>query len=260
MPAPPSSQAQAWTLSTESTHLAGCLHDTITTTYMTHSRRFLFFSGHLMPQAPNVKFFPIVQSIVSIMPILNSKPEAILMPVSMSDPRSFRPTTLHGWPLRLPQCRVDSNNPPSARQACNPAKTERLLVQQREASARYRERNRDKVLEAGRVRAANRRARGLSSDRVRAREASARYRDRNRAELAQKQRKVRKRAYIDKHGVHAYIQRRFDAPMPSTAAQRASTPPMPAQDSDDAAWDSWGSHSTAPIINIADYCDPCLRR
>ncbi|KAJ7430085.1 hypothetical protein B0H11DRAFT_1943732 [Mycena galericulata] len=39
----------------------------------------------------------------------------------------------------------------------------------------------------------------------------------NREELALQQRLVRKRAFIKKHGVHAYIQRRFDAPMRSAA-------------------------------------------
>ncbi|KAJ7166439.1 hypothetical protein C8R43DRAFT_1122003 [Mycena crocata] len=137
----------------------------------------------------------------------------------------------------------------------DPARCEHMQAQQREASARYREKNREKVLEAGRVRAAKRRARGLSSDRARAREASARYRQEHREELALKQRQVRKRAYIQKHGVHAFIQRRFDAPMPAPAVRPTS--PVPSEDPDD-AWDFWGSNKDAPII--ANYDDPCLRR
>ncbi|KAJ7606920.1 hypothetical protein FB45DRAFT_1040641 [Roridomyces roridus] len=54
-------------------------------------------------------------------------------------------------------------------------------------------------------------------------EASARYREGHRDELAAKQRQVRKRSFIAKHGVHAYIQRRFDAPPPPPA--RSPTPP-----------------------------------
>ncbi|KAJ7871167.1 hypothetical protein B0H14DRAFT_3439621 [Mycena olivaceomarginata] len=44
-------------------------------------------------------------------------------------------------------------------------------------------------------------------------EASARYRERNREELTLQQRQVRKHAYIKKHGIYAHIQRRFDTPI-----------------------------------------------
>ncbi|KAJ7094437.1 hypothetical protein B0H15DRAFT_946854 [Mycena belliarum] len=96
-------------------------------------------------------------------------------------------------------------------------RVERLEESRRVASAKYRDEHREKVLEAGRVRAARRRA-ALKDDEVakaKAREASARYRAQHREELALKQRKVRKRAFIQKHGLTAHIQRRFDAPMPS---------------------------------------------
>ncbi|KAJ7840810.1 hypothetical protein B0H14DRAFT_3457823 [Mycena olivaceomarginata] len=91
------------------------------------------------------------------------------------------------------------------------------------ASARYRERHREKVLESERARAARRRAhiktlkpgdKVLERARERARLASARYRAGNRDELALKQRQVRKHAFIHKYGLYAHIQRRFDAPIP----------------------------------------------
>lgn len=37
--------------------------------------------------------------------------------------------------------------------------------------------------------------------------------------LALKQRQVRKRAFIQKHGIHAHIQHCFDAPIPSRVAE-----------------------------------------
>ncbi|KAJ6463066.1 hypothetical protein C8R47DRAFT_1080101 [Mycena vitilis] len=61
-------------------------------------------------------------------------------------------------------------------------KLQQLRERRRAASARYRERHRTEVLEAGRIRAAERRA-TLKDDegsRARAREASARYRSQNR--------------------------------------------------------------------------------
>ncbi|KAJ7867299.1 hypothetical protein B0H13DRAFT_1897601 [Mycena leptocephala] len=73
------------------------------------------------------------------------------------------------------------------------------------ASARYRERP------VGRLCAAHRRKnlRGAEylCERDRAREASARYREGHRKKLALKQRLARKGAYINKYGIHAYIQR-----------------------------------------------------
>ncbi|KAJ7206095.1 hypothetical protein GGX14DRAFT_568556 [Mycena pura] len=99
---------------------------------------------------------------------------------------------------------------------------ERRRESRRAAQARYRERNREAVLEAGRERSARRRAhlktldpgnKVLEGARAKAREAGARYREQNREELALKQRQVRKRAYIRKHGLYAHIQRRFDAPI-----------------------------------------------
>ncbi|KAJ7936006.1 hypothetical protein B0H13DRAFT_2304072 [Mycena leptocephala] len=102
------------------------------------------------------------------------------------------------------------------------------------ASARYRERHRDAVLEAGRLRAAHRRKnlRGAEylRERDRAREASARYREGHRKKLALKQRLARKRAYIDKYGIHAYIQRRFDAPIRGRTPDPVPDPSVDASD------------------------------
>ncbi|KAJ6455129.1 hypothetical protein C8R47DRAFT_1082863 [Mycena vitilis] len=140
-------------------------------------------------------------------------------------------------------------------------KLQQLRERRRAASARYRERHRTEVLEAGRIRAAERRA-TLKDDegsRARAREASARYRSQNREELASKQRKVRKAAYIKKHGVHAFIQRRFDAPMPSREVESPSPPPddPPEANYDGDDEDNGGRVYAAPLG--WDY-DPCLKR
>ncbi|KAJ7842937.1 hypothetical protein B0H14DRAFT_2585982 [Mycena olivaceomarginata] len=94
------------------------------------------------------------------------------------------------------------------------------------ASERYRQRNREAVLQAGRERSVRRRAALKSlkpgdkiaepgdkiaeNVRQRAREASARYRAKsasNRELLAAKQRTVRKKAYIKKYGYSSYVMR-----------------------------------------------------
>ncbi|KAJ7734856.1 hypothetical protein B0H16DRAFT_1467406 [Mycena metata] len=93
----------------------------------------------------------------------------------------------------------------------------RLRVAHRAASARYRDKNRERLLVEDRLRAARRRAehRDDPDARARAREASARYRSRNREQLALKQREVRKRAHIKKHGAQAYIYSKYsDKPAP----------------------------------------------
>ncbi|KAJ7754816.1 hypothetical protein B0H16DRAFT_1458853 [Mycena metata] len=143
------------------------------------------------------------------------------------------------------------------------AKEQQKRAARADASARYRERNREAVLESGRARAAHRRAkfhlRGQEylreRARERAREASARYRERNREELALKQRKARKRAYIKKYGIHAYIQRRFDQPIPGREAPVAEDDdPDPDAATASPSWDEY----SAP--RVADYYDPCSRR
>ncbi|KAJ7624685.1 hypothetical protein FB45DRAFT_1030819 [Roridomyces roridus] len=106
-----------------------------------------------------------------------------------------------------------------------------------DANARYRDRHRAEVLAARRECAARRRA-AQANDKeahVRALEAAARYRAGHREELAAKQQKVRKRAFIAKHGVHKYIQRRFDAPPPA----RTPSPPVMFPELDDD--DSWAT-------------------
>ncbi|KAJ7649914.1 hypothetical protein FB45DRAFT_858857 [Roridomyces roridus] len=86
----------------------------------------------------------------------------------------------------------------------------------------------------------------------RAREARARYRENNREILAKKQRLVRKRAFIKKHGVHAYIQRRFDAPMPMTQA------PSVQEDVSEGDEDWDGYPNARPLIS--PYDDPLFKR
>jgi hypothetical protein len=77
---------------------------------------------------------------------------------------------------------------------------------------------------------------------------------RHRDKLALKQRQARKRAFIDKHGIHAYIQRRFDAPIPSREPDSDSDD---AGEGDDLSWGDTGPCVSAPIC---DYVDPCLKR
>ncbi|KAJ6533825.1 hypothetical protein DFH09DRAFT_1325672 [Mycena vulgaris] len=78
----------------------------------------------------------------------------------------------------------------------------------------------------------------------------------NRDELAAEQQLVRKKAFIAKHGLHADIQRRFDAPIPSREAevedddQDEDNDPSPDPNGYDA--------SAAPMI--CDYYDPFLKR
>ncbi|KAJ6504333.1 hypothetical protein C8R47DRAFT_1210403 [Mycena vitilis] len=137
---------------------------------------------------------------------------------------------------------------------------------QAEASARYRERNRAAVLEAGRLRAARRRdhirknLRGEAATEAlrRVRKASAKYRARNREELAARQCDVRKRAFINKHGIHACIQPRFDAPIP----RREDTPDPDVAagvEGQDLDWGGLIDH-TYSASSICDYVDPCLKR
>ncbi|KAJ6631626.1 hypothetical protein B0H10DRAFT_2207248 [Mycena sp. CBHHK59/15] len=91
---------------------------------------------------------------------------------------------------------------------------------------------------------------------ARARAASAVYRANNREELALKQRKVCKQAFIKKHGVHTYIQRHFDAPTPS---REVDDDEDDTEDDTDAAQDDHSyDPSAAPLI--CDYYDPFLKR
>ncbi|KAJ7894473.1 hypothetical protein B0H14DRAFT_2559252 [Mycena olivaceomarginata] len=100
----------------------------------------------------------------------------------------------------------------------------------------------------------------LEDARAKAREASARYRERNankvrnREELALQQRQVRKRAYIKKHGLYAHIQRRFDAPIAVPESDSESE-----GEEDDLSWGPIGYNAMAGPL-ICDYVDPLLRR
>ncbi|KAJ7029946.1 hypothetical protein C8F04DRAFT_1264289 [Mycena alexandri] len=162
---------------------------------------------------------------------------------------------------------LDTSMGPATRRPLTQAQISKRKESRRAASERYRERHRERVLEEGRARAARHRAalkmkgeEGLQERaRERAREASARYRARNRLELALKQRKVRKAAYIKKYGAQAYVQRRYGDPAPTSTSA-----PAPVQDdepedddSDDGDNRGWNEYS-AP--RICDYVDPCLRR
>ncbi|KAJ7903742.1 hypothetical protein B0H14DRAFT_3421922 [Mycena olivaceomarginata] len=140
---------------------------------------------------------------------------------------------------------------------------ERRRKSRRAAQARYRERNREAVLEAGRERSACRRAHLKTLDpgnevledaRAKAREASARYREQNREELALKQRQVRKRTYIKKHGLYAHIQHRFDAPIAVPESDSESE-----GGEEDLSWGPIGYDAMAAPL-ICDYVDPLLRR
>ncbi|KAJ7740501.1 hypothetical protein B0H14DRAFT_3515530 [Mycena olivaceomarginata] len=139
---------------------------------------------------------------------------------------------------------------------------ERRRESRHAASARYRERHRELVLQAGWERAARRRAHLKTLDpgdevlegaRAKAREASARYREQNREELALKQRKVRKRAYIKKHGLYAHIQRRFDAPIAVPESDSESE-----GGEEDYSWGPVGYDAMAAPL-ICDYVDPFLK-
>ncbi|KAJ7711707.1 hypothetical protein B0H16DRAFT_1744919 [Mycena metata] len=130
------------------------------------------------------------------------------------------------------------------------------LANRATASARYRERHRDEVREAARLRAAQRRANlATASSEVReevkqrARDASARYRARHREELALKQRKVRKRAHIAKHGIHLYLERRYSAPK--------APPEEEPEDGDDSDEPQTADEHTPWDYN---YIDPCSKR
>ncbi|KAJ6621292.1 hypothetical protein B0H10DRAFT_2215226 [Mycena sp. CBHHK59/15] len=167
-------------------------------------------------------------------------------------------TCLHFDPCSLSRMAQTVKKP--AGQSLSKVQKERRRESRRAASARYRECHRSEVLEAGRIRAAQRRAYLASlspgdpareAARLKAREASARYHAENRELLALKQRKLHKKAFIKKHGVHAYIQRRFDAP-PGPEPE-----PEPQDNDDDGI--SWPvDYASAPLI--CDYDDPCLKR
>ncbi|KAJ7118005.1 hypothetical protein C8R43DRAFT_1137477 [Mycena crocata] len=258
--------------------IAGLVHDALTTAYMTDSPRCFYFPGPFPPcdtptdlgvhvhlripvQSNFPQFFRPPEGNVSTLAIVCCKLRRKLMAMRMPNLPSLPTHNHHLLSAASSSASMTlskSAQRPEVHAVPDPARRERIQAQQREASARYREKNRDQVLEAGRLRAAKRRALGRSSDRAHAREASARYRESHREELALKQRQVRKRAFIKKHGVHAFIQRRFDVPMPAPAA-RPDTPPPPSEEAEaDETWDFWGSNNNAPVISTYD--DPCLRR
>ncbi|KAJ7628912.1 hypothetical protein FB45DRAFT_1028978 [Roridomyces roridus] len=114
------------------------------------------------------------------------------------------------------------------------------------------------VLASGRLRAAKRREQLKHNEEAqeRAREARARYRENNRELLAKKQRLVRKRAFIKKHGIHAYIQRCFDTPLPQ---KKAPLVQEEVSDGDDDGINAWQGHSNAQPL-ISPYNDPFFKR
>ncbi|KAJ7111420.1 hypothetical protein C8R44DRAFT_883219 [Mycena epipterygia] len=90
---------------------------------------------------------------------------------------------------------------------------------------------------------------------LRAREASARYRAEHQEELALMQRQVRKCAFIQKHGIHAHIQCRFDVLLPSAVAQ---VPDDNVDEEEDPFVDV--DARAAFSYSICDYDDPCLKK
>ncbi|KAF8215247.1 hypothetical protein K438DRAFT_1749312 [Mycena galopus ATCC 62051] len=96
-------------------------------------------------------------------------------------------------------------------------KKQRRLDSGRAASARYCLANREKVLAARCLRAAERRARLRDNEDAKecTRAASARYRSRHHPTLALKQRQVHKTAFIQKHGHRAYTERHLAERIPA---------------------------------------------
>ncbi|KAK7033874.1 hypothetical protein R3P38DRAFT_3186188 [Favolaschia claudopus] len=142
-------------------------------------------------------------------------------------------------------------------QSRSQAKQQQRRLASADASAKYRDSHREAVLEAGRIRAAARRAR-LRGDterdalaRLKAKESHQRYREGNRDSLALKARKARKKAFIKRHGVHAYIQRSFDAPIPG----RDMTP-----DDEDEGTGISATEAGNDWCYGNDFIDPLLRR
>ncbi|KAF8171715.1 hypothetical protein K438DRAFT_2057685 [Mycena galopus ATCC 62051] len=153
---------------------------------------------------------------------------------------------------------------------------ERKKEAKRVASARYRERNREAVLQAGRERAACRHAslrapKPGHQDRSKLptpeheRQGPATELseldiifDLNRESLAVKQRLLRKRAYIRKHGIYAHIQCRFDTPIHRDPEPESSG--QEEEDDDDDAWGFGCPHPNYIAPRICDYDDPLLRR
>jgi hypothetical protein len=68
------------------------------------------------------------------------------------------------------------------------------------------------------------------------------------------QRQVRKRAFIHKYGLHAHIQRRFDAPIPNREPE--SEPEN--DEEEDLLWGPVSKNVVGPMI--CDYDDPCFKR
>jgi hypothetical protein len=74
-----------------------------------------------------------------------------------------------------------------------------------------------------------------------------------------KQRLVRKRTFIHKHGLHAHIQRRFNAPIPGRKEPESEPEDGDADDEEDEDL-SWGPIDSTYAPRICDYEDPCLKR
>ncbi|KAJ6479772.1 hypothetical protein C8R45DRAFT_933570 [Mycena sanguinolenta] len=143
---------------------------------------------------------------------------------SKADHKAFPPTTttMHR-PLPAKAPTADSTACPPTSASFEESKALRRRESNRQASRRYRAKHREKVLEAGCLRAAERRARshGDPDFRARARAASARYQERNREELALEQRQARKKLYIRKHGVAAYSRWRHGNPISPSCALKS---------------------------------------
>ncbi|KAJ7159908.1 hypothetical protein C8R43DRAFT_947988 [Mycena crocata] len=144
---------------------------------------------------------------------------------------------------RLSLKRAAPHLPDTAKRA-SPLALDSILISYPHNTASHRE----QVLEAGCLRAAASRAKADNASRARAHAAAARYRACNREELARKQRQVRKRKSVKKHGIHAYIQRRFDAPIPSQ--QSAPVQDEPEVDEELAWFNAVRHHRLCPHLYL----------
>ncbi|KAF8193984.1 hypothetical protein K438DRAFT_1969275 [Mycena galopus ATCC 62051] len=170
----------------------------------------------------------LVRGILSVVPALWSRRS---LATHLSTPTLLPPTPDH--PKKAGQCGLDLDyhhlsftytmtSPNRSTKAASKSKkplTDRQRESRRLASAHYWERNREAVLKAGREHAARSRANPQKCTkeegrvaREHSRESSSRYRAGHQSELALKQQTARRKAYIMKHSLRAFFDRRLAPP------------------------------------------------